>query len=201
MDRPRARGPNPNPDHETFEPSGQTRDAATGPGASDVRVKTTNFADEMVADLVRIILANPRIMHSAETPDLVLKDLINISYWVFLNRTDGGLSGNSTELVGVICAKIFQHVNQNPGISNVNRETIKRKIRELLASEYFRESNSSFEQTMRPVRGPVNPSDLPPGPDSIESNVAGVQARSQYPTTPTSTTLRILSRLVDRLEL
>jgi hypothetical protein len=201
MDRPGARGPASNSDLETHEPSGETRDAATGPGASEVRVKTLNFADEMVADLVRIILANPRIMLSAETPDLVLKDLINISYWVFLNRVDGGLSGNSTVLVGVICAKIIQYVGRNTDISRGDAQTIEDKIRALMASDYFRWSRTYFDRTMNPAFGQdVDTSVLPPGPGL---GVASNPSQSQYPTatsTPTTTTqLRLLSRLVDRL--
>ena len=149
----------------------------------------------MVAGLVALILTKRDITANTAAAGSVLGATIIQACWTYLNHIDGGLSGGPEIVYGVVFAKIFQYLSANPAISDRIKGIIKQKIRDLLATNQFMYSNMYFDQIIIPVRGPVNPSDLPPGPDSIESGGPGA-LRSKYPTT---TTLRILSRLVDRL--
>ena len=172
---------------------GEHMDAALGPSAGDVRVRVTTFAEGMVADLVQLILTKGDITSNTAAAGSVLGATIIQACWTYLNHVDGGLSGGPEIVYGVVFAKIFQYLKANPAIcSDQIKNTIKQNIRDLLATNQFMHSNMYFDQTTNPDIGRVKPEDLLSGPDKVQS---------KYPTTPTTTTLRILSRLVDRLEL
>ena len=171
---------------------GEHMDAALGPSAGDVRVRVTTFAEGMVADLVQLILTKGDITSNTAAAGSVLGATIIQACWTYLNHIDGGLSGGPEIVYGVVFAKIFQYLNENRVISNQIKGIIKQKIRDLLATNQFMYSNMYFDQTTNPDIGRVKPEDLLSGPDKVQS---------KYPTTPTTTTLRILSRMVDRLEL
>ncbi len=152
------------------------------------------FVGGIVPLLVDSILADPGIMSNTANPDRILVNTINLSYWGFLDR-DGGLSSSTTvqqQFIGAICAKIVQHLDGGILISVGDRVIIKRKIDQLRASAWFRGSEKYYQDVLR-----VYPPAVAEDGSTELSGTTVLLASYKYPTTTTA--LRILSRLVDRL--